>query len=415
MEPVEIQISDVAVIASSAIFLTLGVLLVYTARRLRMLWDWTLRGSTYPLPIRIFAAAMIVAALGFALWGYYYALMLFPPTAAAIIMLAAAIGALVATYGIWLSARLTRRKRGTPLSDALHAAPQRASTLAARRAARDILKRNQTLAIENNLLVSELSLAGRVQQNLFNQVVGAPHVGMAIWHDPAGAVSGDVVHSWMGGDDDPRAANIFLGDASGHGIAAAFMTIMVHIGINGMRADRAPQEVMERLNTLLLSGNDDMFVTGLCVRISSTGYLTCANAGHLPLMIIPAGGGLPLYLTDSGIALAMFTNMPLDIRVQTHQLRPGDRVVLMTDGVTEMKGDEIEMFGMERVAAHFLATTDDALAGAVKGIADEVVQFAGVGERNRDDMLLVALEYLGEAAADGETQTEGRRPQFITM
>jgi len=85
--------------------------------------------------------------------------------------------------------------------------------------------------------------------------------------------------------------NIFLGDATGHGVAAAFMTMMIQIGLDAEPGNLPPDQVLRDLNHLLATReHGDKSVTGVFIRVTAKGLMTMAHAAHPPTIIIPADG-----------------------------------------------------------------------------------------------------------------------------
>ncbi|MGA8290162.1 MAG: PP2C family protein-serine/threonine phosphatase, partial [Acidobacteriaceae bacterium] len=82
--------------------------------------------------------------------------------------------------------------------------------------------------------------------------------------------------------------------------------------------------------------------TCLALRIAADGSATLANAGHLPPYLnakeLPMEGALPLGMVESA-----------EFSVMHFQLAPGDRLLLMSDGVAEAQDEKGQLFGFERI------------------------------------------------------------------
>jgi serine phosphatase RsbU (regulator of sigma subunit) len=144
---------------------------------------------------------------------------------------------------------------------------------------------------------------------------------------------------------------VSVSDAVGHGIRAA---LLASLAVTAMRnARRAHCDMLEQAgaaNRHLVEqfpGAD--FVTGLVLELDvDNGAAAILNAGHPPPLLVRDGGvsellvppGLPLGLVDS-------------VRYQLHsiQLRPGDRLLLFTDGITEAHRRGEREFGYRRLVA----------------------------------------------------------------
>jgi len=76
-----------------------------------------------------------------------------------------------------------------------------------------------------------------------------------------------------------------------------------------------------------------------------------ARAGHCPVLYLCANSNSSEYLKDKGVALGMVRNKTYNSFIQSNsfQYKPGDIMVLYTDGVTEAKDGKGEEFGYERL------------------------------------------------------------------
>ena len=138
---------------------------------------------------------------------------------------------------------------------------------------------------------------------------------------------------------------VVIGDVSGKGISAA-MLVAVLVGAIRTRADESsdPASLLHVLNQRLIGRSGGHFATCLAAEFRPDGSVTTANAGHLSPYLngeeLPVPPGLPL-----GIS-AEHTYEPI-----THQLRPGDRITYMSDGVVEARNPAGELFGFDRTQA----------------------------------------------------------------
>jgi serine phosphatase RsbU (regulator of sigma subunit) len=126
-----------------------------------------------------------------------------------------------------------------------------------------------------------------------------------------------------------------------------------------------------------------------------TGVLTWLNAGH----------PLPLLVRDRGFVrqLACRPSFPMGLNgtvleIATDQLQPGDRVLFYTDGVTESRSPDQEMFGVARLADLLVrvSTEEQSPAETVRRLAATVL--AHNGGPLRDDATLLLAEYHGRPA-----------------
>jgi hypothetical protein len=211
---------------------------------------------------------------------------------------------------------------------------------------------------------AELNAARQIQQQLVPsappQVAGF-HLEAA--YLPANEVGGDFYQVL----DQPDGSTLLVvGDVSGKGLKAAMKGTLA---IGAMRALAAeglgPAELLGHLNREMLRGHDEGFITCLCVRLSTHGALTLANAGHLS----PYVNGREVEC-DSGFPLGIVETTYAEI---TFPISSGDRVTFLSDGVVEAQNPQRELFGFARTAA--IATqsaTEIAQAAQAFGQEDDI-------------------------------------------
>jgi phosphoserine phosphatase RsbU/P len=183
---------------------------------------------------------------------------------------------------------------------------------------------------------------------------------------PASEVGGDFFLVSPGSDG---SLLVIVGDVSGKGLVAA-MRVSLILGALNRETSRAPAEVLGRLNTVLLGQGDMGFTTACCVRLEAGGGFSFANAGHLNPYVdgleVESPGALPLGLRP---------NQSYD--AVTGHLQPGERMVLLSDGVPEARANK-EMLGFEKLV-------ELTRLGASE-IADAAQQFG-----QEDDITVLAL------------------------
>ena len=185
----------------------------------------------------------------------------------------------------------------------------------------------------------ELRLAARLQRDFLPKSM--PEVGPVRFHTlfrPAGYVSGDLYDVMR---LDERHVGFYLADAVGHGVPAALLTMFVKQALQtkeimpGGEGYRLlePAEALRRLNNRLIDQNlsQSTFATALYGTIDvDTLQMTVSRAGHPSPIVLRANGGAEP-LEPEGSLLGIFADETYGSC--TTRLRPGDRVVVYTDGV----------------------------------------------------------------------------------
>ena len=245
---------------------------------------------------------------------------------------------------------------------------------------------------QNDLMQQELLMAAEFQRGVLPSPSVLPFLETAIIYKPFAEVSGDVYDFLQNRE---RELAIFLGDATGHGIAAALMTMMIHIGLEGIRRNLPTHESISKLNKLIASRETGRSISCVFFRITPTGLLTVSHAGHPSLIIIPASGEALVQFDLGGCALGIFENEPVPYEEESYQLNVGDKVLAYTDGVIEWANKEKEIFGLDRLldvlSKHQNESIDDIPALLLK----ELEEFTK-GEICNDDLTALIIEYVGD-------------------
>jgi len=158
---------------------------------------------------------------------------------------------------------------------------------------------------------------------------------------------------------------IVLGDVAGKGLPAA-MTVSMLVGALRCLVETtgSPAEILAGLNRRLV-GRGSGFTTCLTIRLSPSGTLILANAGHLA----PYCNGQELF---SPPALPLGLDPNAVFSEQTFQLLHGDRLTLLTDGVPEATCRH-ELFGFERTASLSTSPASAIAEAALRfGQADDI-------------------------------------------
>jgi sigma-B regulation protein RsbU (phosphoserine phosphatase) len=161
---------------------------------------------------------------------------------------------------------------------------------------------------------------------------------------PANGVGGDFFQVLPLKDD---SVLLVVGDVSGKGLRAA-MNASTLVGALRNELSHDPATVLNHLNQVMLgaisgSGPNSVagFATCLCARIHPSGKMTIANAGHLS----PYRDGREMELA-ADLPLGIIPDIVYE--QATVQLKPGDRLVFLSDGVVEATNAQGELFGFER-------------------------------------------------------------------
>jgi sigma-B regulation protein RsbU (phosphoserine phosphatase) len=251
-------------------------------------------------------------------------------------------------------------------------------------------------------LARELDVARRIQQSIVpTRFPPFPHrtdVAIHASMQPARSVGGDFYDYFF--IDEHRLA-FAIGDVTGKGVPAAlFMAVSRTLLRSTAARGSSPGECLASVSTSLCAEDvGGMFVTCFYgVLDTRTGRIEMCNAGHNPPYILRADGSLE-HTPQAGVMLGMFADASYDSA--TVDLRPGDSLVLFTDGVTEAANTGDEQFEEERLEATLqrLAAAGGQVTAEqiVAGVMADVEQFAS-GAPQADDITMLVLTWAAQGS-----------------
>ncbi len=251
---------------------------------------------------------------------------------------------------------------------------------------------NRELGQRNAAMLEELELAGEAQRASMHNRVEVEFLKTSVLFFPFGEVSGDTYDFAVNSEGNFCA---FLGDATGHGVAAALMTMMVQSGLDGIGRDASTEEVLTTLDRSIGERSGQRFVTGIYLTVSPTGLLAFSNAGHPPLIHLPATGDPKVFSETGGTPLGLMPGM-IPFGHEQIQLGAGDRFFVYTDGLTEWENPGHEQFGVGGLL-DFLKQNRGAPVQSLVADALGALRAFARGTDCNDDFTLIGFEYRGGA------------------
>jgi hypothetical protein len=193
---------------------------------------------------------------------------------------------------------------------------------------------------------------------------------------------------------------LVVGDVMGHGLNSAAMMGQLRTAVQTMAAlDLPPAQLLRNLDDLAQRLGEHYLATCLyAVYDPIANELELANAGHIPPVLVRAEDGRSeLIELPTGAPIGV-GGVPFEsVRVP---LAPGDRLVMCTDGLVEVRGEDIGV-GLATLcesAAHPAASMDAACDTIIRSLA---VTFADAGRGGRkDDVALLMARLNGIAPED---------------
>lgn len=190
----------------------------------------------------------------------------------------------------------------------------------------------------------ELSIAASIQQRLM--AVTIPELSFATIQ------ARNLACREVGGDffdviPTQEGVAVVVTDVCGKGISAALLASILQGMVYSQLANRIPlPEVVSSTNRFLCQKSlGEKYATLVIAHLKSNGELEFVNCGHVPPLLIESGS--VLRLCEANVPVGLLPDM--DYESSRRQLKPGDRLVLITDGVTEAENPAGEFFGDERL------------------------------------------------------------------
>ncbi|MCL5287947.1 MAG: SpoIIE family protein phosphatase [Acidobacteria bacterium] len=194
---------------------------------------------------------------------------------------------------------------------------------------------------------AELELASRVQQSLAPMSLRWGRVAVEAAYSPVSSIGGDFGHVTP---LDEGQLNLLVCDVSGHGISSALIANRIYSETMSLLERRVEAgEMLRRLNgfvvqQLRVSG---FYFTMAIVRLTAHGArMSFAAGGHPPAIWLSPSGEARL-LESRGTVLGMLEEAMPAQASEEFDLARGERLILYTDGLTEVWNQKDEMLGME--------------------------------------------------------------------
>jgi serine phosphatase RsbU (regulator of sigma subunit) len=225
----------------------------------------------------------------------------------------------------------------------------------------------------------ELNIAAAIQQGLMEFAI--PNLPYAKVHARSVACK-DVGGDFYDVIATPDGLYIVIADISGKGVSAAILASTLQGLLYGLLLAGQPlADIADVANRYICEKNVQKYATMILVKLDPDGTFEYVNCGHVQPLLANSNGVKRLENANMVVGLieeATYTSDRL-------QLKPGDRIVLATDGVTEAEGSDGEFFGEERL--------EIAVEGAnIEGVLGKVETFMA-GTPPNDDFTMLEVLY----------------------
>lgn len=255
-----------------------------------------------------------------------------------------------------------------------------------------IANRRHTDLFERGQRNLPFSLAAEIQRRLLPGAFTCEtaHFTLAGWLEPASEVGGDTFDYSV----ERNLLHLSITDAMGHTVNAALLaTLAVGSLRNSRRGETSVVDQARAANAAILAnaGAED-FVSGLLFQVRlDTGAVAAVNAGH-PSPYLVRDGAVSRVRLKADLPFGMLREG--DYVEQALQLQPGDRLVLVTDGMLERNATTLDIAAaLDDMGTLHPREVVHSFARAVLGATSGNLQ---------DDATVLCLDWYGEQPGGGD-------------
>ncbi len=244
------------------------------------------------------------------------------------------------------------------------------------------LKALEKQTIKKETLEKELQIGHQIQNSLIpHQFPTIKDIEIKTALIPAKEVGGDFYDCFIN-PADPDELILLIADSAGHGVFGCFYSLIMRSILRTLGSTKNDlAHILKQANAVFYKDAEytQVFVTvWMGVYNMKTRQLTYCSCGH-PLGFLFRGQGLHKELVTPGIALGAIED--IDPSVANVMIEQGDTLVFLTDGVTETKNTQGELFGKKRC----IDAITPFLNKPLNQLFDHLLQTVEIFEENPDN------------------------------
>ena len=251
------------------------------------------------------------------------------------------------------------------------------------------LKNSVQFANELSIMQHDISLAHEIQQTVvLKEIPEIEGVDIAVRYIPADQLGGDYYDIQK--IDDNRIA-VLIADVSGHGLPAAFICAMLKVTYAmHLENEHVPHKLMTRINDSMFNFTDDQFVTAFFAVIDlKEKMIYQSSAGQWPLMACSSDGSEVRFVESKGVPFGWVPES--NHETDRMEFFKGDRLILFTDGIVELRNADGQMFWTDGIAEML----QNKRGLSCNDFADSVIEKLGSWARHDkfdDDVTLIVID-----------------------
>ncbi|TFH43499.1 MAG: GAF domain-containing protein, partial [Chrysiogenales bacterium] len=241
------------------------------------------------------------------------------------------------------------------------------------------------------IIQEDISLARRIQENLLTyRLERESPFNVDVHFYPMSEVGGDIYNIV---EIKPGILRVFIADATGHGIQAALVTMLIRSEYEKVKTRHIhPSEIMGIINNEFIERYTNLPVLYTCVIADIDAHaqqIRYASAGH-PDQYMLHDGRISV-LSRTGKIIGFMRN--LTYKQGELPFMPGDKIILFTDGIYEEFDMDLKEYGEKRLLDVVRRYSGEPVRVITKNILDDVRSFIGKERINAsDDVTMIGIE-----------------------
>ncbi|HNM02577.1 MAG TPA: SpoIIE family protein phosphatase [Leptospiraceae bacterium] len=253
-------------------------------------------------------------------------------------------------------------------------------------------ERTDALNSSLQLIKKDMNFAKQIQARLLPEYENLhERLRIACRYAPMDEVGGDIYDIIKLKDGTVR---IYIADATGHGVQAALVTMLIKSSFESLKeTERHPSDILFSLNNLFCSNYKSLNSYFSCFVVDinpKKQTLVYSSAGH-PAQLLLKSNGETEHLNKTGRIIGMKGKAVY--KNEKIGFRPGDRLLLFTDGVFEEFNESEEEFGEERLLESAKASSMKPVSEMLESINHSLEEFLKSAPK-QDDITVIGIEYI---------------------
>jgi len=241
------------------------------------------------------------------------------------------------------------------------------------------------------MIQEDIGLARRIQESILSsQTEYESRFNVNVHFYPMSEVGGDIYDIV---EIKPGILRVFNADATGHGIQAALVTMLIKSEYEKIKLQHvAPSDLIGILNNQFINQYRNLLVLFSCMIVDidmNAGQVRYASAGHPDQYVISGSNVSVLQRTGKIVGFVR----DLTYGLGEIPFAPGDKVILFSDGIYEEFDMELKEYGEKRLIDVIRKSSDQPVAVITKNIIQDVRNFTGKERINAsDDVTILGIE-----------------------